>query len=267
MSTRESAAAAAESRRRKTAGKPAKTAASASASASASTSASASPAPGSKKTKPIAIAAAGKGLSDIRSIGDDLAALVAAHSLAAYTTPLVYPDADADADQHKAQHTAAALRPDLNKPLFGYEEMLLKLLIRLDGVDVQAMDILREARKAMIRNVQSELDKVDARKQGREVPVDTAALLAAQVAVRPDMSVDAVRSVVHSNGETATATEAVAGTKDKSKDKKSGKKAAGKTGGRKSGFNTIIKIVAAAVVVAAVGAGIYAAMDSSKTRY
>ncbi|KAJ3042337.1 hypothetical protein HDV00_007471 [Rhizophlyctis rosea] len=53
-----------------------------------------------------------------------------------------------------------------NMPLLGYEEQLVKLMIRVDAVESGGVESVRERRKEVVRRIQGELDGVDRRKRG-----------------------------------------------------------------------------------------------------
>ncbi|KAJ3176180.1 hypothetical protein HDU87_005395 [Geranomyces variabilis] len=84
--------------------------------------------------------------------------------------------------KHEAKVLRTAIRldsdgvptPSRNRALFAYEDALLKLLERLDGVQPENIGAIREARKNNIKNIQDRLAVLDRVKKGEtvEVPAD-----------------------------------------------------------------------------------------------
>ncbi|KAI9003556.1 hypothetical protein BC832DRAFT_82516 [Gaertneriomyces semiglobifer] len=63
-----------------------------------------------------------------------------------------------------------------NRALFGYEEALLKLLERLDALDTQGIDAVREARRNAVDAVHKRLEVLDSYKRGELPPKELMAV-------------------------------------------------------------------------------------------
>ncbi|TPX72803.1 hypothetical protein SpCBS45565_g00302 [Spizellomyces sp. 'palustris'] len=98
-------------------------------------------------------------LKTLRSVLSDLRTLRETREPTVLRTPLV-------------RDATGALVPDKNKALVGYEEALVGLLERLDGVDAQGVSAVRDARKNAIQAVQDRLGVLDAYKRGENVHLE-----------------------------------------------------------------------------------------------
>ncbi|OAJ45291.1 hypothetical protein BDEG_28441 [Batrachochytrium dendrobatidis JEL423] len=86
----------------------------------------------------------------------DEAAILASHPIVT-ESPIDHPSDATDL----RNHAIGKILPEYNKRLFVYEDALLKLLLRLDSIDLKGIQQLREVRKTCIRSVQSHLTALD----------------------------------------------------------------------------------------------------------
>ncbi|RKO88741.1 hypothetical protein BDK51DRAFT_31473 [Blyttiomyces helicus] len=93
-------------------------------------------------------------LAGLREVLADLTSLRLKHEKKVLTTPV-------------RKEEDGTIAPHRNKALFTYEEALLALLIRLDGIDVEGIPVVKNARRNAVVKVQERLKRLDACKKGR----------------------------------------------------------------------------------------------------